>query len=57
MPVQITYVTTYDALDIRNWSGSGLHIAKSLLDQSLLVEYISTLIGVPISNLSQRVFT
>jgi len=36
-------VTTYDAADIRNWSGTGYYIAKSLMEQSLSVEFIGPL--------------
>jgi len=41
--MKIAYVTTYDAQDIRQWSGTGYCIAQSLKNQSLSVEYIGPL--------------
>jgi glycosyltransferase involved in cell wall biosynthesis len=38
--MKIAYVTTYDARDVRQWSGLGRHIAKSLEDQGCALEYI-----------------
>lgn len=41
--MKIAYVTPYDAKDIRKWSGVGYYIARSLENQSLLLEYIGSL--------------
>lgn len=41
--MKIAYVTTYDATDVRQWSGTGYYIPQSLKNQSLLVEYIGSL--------------
>jgi len=35
--MNIAYVTTYDSLDIRRWSGTGFHIGKSIEDIGLRV--------------------
>ena len=37
--MNLLYATTYDASDIRNWSGTGLHIAQSLRTQGVHVEF------------------
>lgn len=36
-------MTTYDAMDIGTWSGSGYYIAQSLKNQSISLEYIGPL--------------
>jgi len=41
--MNIAYVTTYDARDIKNWSGIGYYMAHSLENQSMIVEYIGSL--------------
>jgi len=41
--MKIAYVTTYDAIDIRNWSGIGYYMAKALENQSLSLAYIGSL--------------
>ncbi len=41
--MNIEYVTTYDATDIHNWSGSGYFIAKALKEQAAEVRYIGNL--------------
>ncbi|MBR8839343.1 MAG: glycosyltransferase family 4 protein [Stigonema ocellatum SAG 48.90 = DSM 106950] len=41
--MKIAYVTTYDARDVRQWSGTGYYVPQSLKNQSLLVEYIGPL--------------
>jgi glycosyltransferase involved in cell wall biosynthesis len=41
--MKISYVTTYDALNIHNWSGTGYHIAKALENQNADIEYIGNL--------------
>jgi len=41
--MKVAYVTTYNAKDIRKWSGVGYYIARSLENQSLLLEYIGSL--------------
>lgn len=41
--MRISYVTTYDALDIHNWSGLGYSIAKMLKEQNADIDYIGNL--------------
>lgn len=41
--MKIAYVTTYNALDIHNWSGLGYTIAKALADQGNSIDYIGNL--------------
>jgi glycosyltransferase involved in cell wall biosynthesis len=41
--MKISYVTTYDALDIHNWSGLGYSIAKMLENQNADINYIGNL--------------
>lgn len=41
--MNIAYVTTYDATDIKNWSGIGYYMAHSLENQSMTLEYIGSL--------------
>ena len=41
--MKIAYVTTYNATDIKNWSGIGYYMAKSLREQSILLEYVGPL--------------
>lgn len=41
--MKISYVTTYDALDIHNWSGLGYSIAKMLENQNADIDYIGNL--------------
>lgn len=41
--MKIAYVTTYDATDVRQWSGLGYYIPQSLKNQALSVEYIGSL--------------
>jgi len=41
--MNISYVTTYNARDINNWSGTGTYIAKSLEKQGNEIEYIGNL--------------
>jgi glycosyltransferase involved in cell wall biosynthesis len=41
--MKIAYVTTYDASDVRHWSGTGYYMAKSLKDQSIAIDYIGPL--------------
>jgi glycosyltransferase involved in cell wall biosynthesis len=41
--MKLTYVTTYDATDIHNWSGLGQNIAKSLESQGAEVDYVGNL--------------
>jgi glycosyltransferase involved in cell wall biosynthesis len=43
MSMKIAYAATYDPLNVRNWSGLGYYIAKSLADQSASIEYIGPL--------------
>jgi hypothetical protein len=41
--VQVAYLTSYDARDVRNWSGTGFYVAKSLEQQGLSLEYLGPL--------------
>jgi glycosyltransferase involved in cell wall biosynthesis len=41
--MKIAYISTYDARDISNWSGSGYYIARSLRDRSLHINYVGGL--------------
>ena len=41
--MKIAYVTTYDACDIKNWSGTGYFIWKSLADCGVEIEFIGSL--------------
>jgi glycosyltransferase involved in cell wall biosynthesis len=41
--MRISYVTTYDATNIQNWSGLGHSIAKMLENQNAEIEYIGNL--------------
>ncbi len=41
--MNIAYVTTYNALDIHNWSGLGYTIAKALEEQGNSIDYIGNL--------------
>ncbi|MDQ4146115.1 MAG: glycosyltransferase family 4 protein, partial [Pseudomonadota bacterium] len=41
--MKIAYVTPFDALNRRNWSGTAYYMSKSLVDQSVSIEYIGPL--------------
>ncbi len=41
--MKLAYVTTYDAADVRNWSGLGTYISQSLKDDEITLEYVSSL--------------
>jgi len=41
--MKLTYITTYNAESITNWSGLGFYISKALTDQSILLEYLGGL--------------
>ncbi len=41
--MKIAYVTTYDASNVHNWSGTGYYMGKSLKDQSIAIDYIGPL--------------
>lgn len=45
--MKIDYVTTYDATDVHNWSGSGYYIANSLIEQEADLNYIGNLKAKP----------
>ncbi len=45
--MKISYVTTYNSLDIHNWSGLGHYIAKSLEFQKASIDYIGDLNALP----------
>jgi glycosyltransferase involved in cell wall biosynthesis len=41
--MRITYVTTYDAQDVHNWSGIGYYMGKALEGQSIDLNYVGKL--------------
>lgn len=41
--MKISYVTTYDSLDVNNWSGLGYYISKAILEQNAEVQRIGNL--------------
>jgi glycosyltransferase involved in cell wall biosynthesis len=41
--MNISFVTTHDALDVHNWSGSSFHIAKALESEHAQMDYIGNL--------------
>ena len=41
--MKIAYVTTYDAADVHNWSGTGYNIAKVFQDQKAEMDFIGNL--------------
>jgi glycosyltransferase involved in cell wall biosynthesis len=41
--MNISYVTTHDALDVHNWSGSSFYIAKALESEHAQMDYIGSL--------------
>ena len=41
--MKIAFVTTYDAEDIRSWSGTAYYMAKSLIEAGVEVEFIGDL--------------
>lgn len=41
--MKVAYVTTYDANDLKNWSGTAHHIARALERQGVEVTYIGSL--------------
>jgi glycosyltransferase involved in cell wall biosynthesis len=41
--MKISYVTTYDARNIKSWSGTAHHMARSLIEQSIELNYIGSL--------------
>lgn len=41
--MKISYITTYDATDIHNWSGLGYYISNALANQNAEIEYIGNL--------------
>jgi len=41
--MKVIFVTTYDAQDIRNWSGLPYYISKAFLDAGIQVEFVSEL--------------
>ncbi len=43
--MRIAYVTTYDPLDVNNWSGLGFHIYKALSDSGFQIIMIGNLRG------------
>ena len=59
--LKIAYVTTYDAKDVRNWSGSGYFIWQSLVQSGIEVEFIGPLFLPSFTNrvlrMKQRFYT
>lgn len=45
MPIimKISYITTYDASDLKNWSGLGYYIANSMINQNAEIDFIGNL--------------
>jgi glycosyltransferase involved in cell wall biosynthesis len=41
--MKLAYVTEYDPFDIKQWSGTGYHIAQSLQQQSVAIDYVGPL--------------
>lgn len=41
--MKITYVTTYDATDVNNWSGSGHYVAQALRNQNFQLDFVGPL--------------
>lgn len=41
--MKLAYITSYDARDVRNWSGLGHFIARALEDQAIAVQYVGDL--------------
>jgi len=41
--MNISYVTTHDAMDVHNWSGSSYYIAKALESEHVEMDYIGSL--------------
>jgi glycosyltransferase involved in cell wall biosynthesis len=41
--MKLAYVTEYDPLDIRQWSGTGYYIARALHQQSIEIDYLGPL--------------
>lgn len=41
--MKIAYVTTYDAADVRQWSGTGHFIARALQSENTTIEYVGNL--------------
>jgi hypothetical protein len=41
--MRLAYLTTYDASDLHNWSGTGYYIAKSLEEQGIEIDYVGSL--------------
>ncbi|MCU0384752.1 MAG: glycosyltransferase family 4 protein [Flavihumibacter sp.] len=41
--MRLSYITTYDAFDVNNWSGLGYYISKALTDQGNTMNYIGNL--------------
>jgi hypothetical protein len=56
--MKLTYVTTYNASNIQNWSGIGYYMAKALQDAFIPLNYIGSLHETTssISNIKQRAY-
>ena len=52
--MKIAYVTTYDAAEVHNWSGTGYNIAKVFQDQKAELDFIGNL-DVPYNNIITRI--
>ena len=42
--MKISYVTTFNALDVQSWSGAGYYISKALKDQNSEIDYVGNLL-------------
>ncbi len=45
--MKVVFVTTYNAQDIRNWSGTSYYMSKALLDAGIEIEFIGDLKTLP----------
>ncbi|HEV2830778.1 MAG TPA: hypothetical protein VGW31_02250, partial [Hanamia sp.] len=52
--MKVLFVTTYDACDIRNWSGIPYYLGKAFLDAGIEVEFIGNLKSLPSKHLKFR---
>ena len=52
--MRIAFVTTYDAKDIGNWSGTAYYMSKALIDAGIEIEYIGGLQEISGKNLIFR---
>ena len=53
--MKVIFLTTFDARDIRNWSGIPYYVSKSFLDAGIEVEFIGNLKSIPGKYLKFRI--